>query len=178
MRLFIGIALPKNVKKELARAKRELMDNSESGRFTPEESYHITLHFIGESNQLAPAVAAMQEAVRGIRSFSLHLDRYDCFERAGGDIAYINVKGDLDELSVLHDCLETALHEQGFARENKRFSPHITLVRALKQTPEQKEQLKAMRMDASFLVNGIHLFESRRTDDGMEYVSLHCERLN
>ena len=62
MRLFIAIELPRSFKQELARVQKEVKQMSCGGRFVPQENFHITLHFIGESDDLAGAVAAMREA--------------------------------------------------------------------------------------------------------------------
>lgn len=72
MRLFIAVELPKAVRNEVGAALKELKMLSSGGRFVQENNLHITLHFIGESNDLAGAVKAMQSAVRGIRPFELH----------------------------------------------------------------------------------------------------------
>ena len=71
MRLFIAVELPKAVRNEVGAALKELKMLSSGGRFVQENNLHITLHFIGESNDLAGAVKAMQSAVRGIRPFEL-----------------------------------------------------------------------------------------------------------
>ena len=73
MRLFIGIQLPKTFQRELIRLQMLLKDTSRGGRFTPADNFHITLHFIGESGDLSGAALAVEEAVRGIRPFALHL---------------------------------------------------------------------------------------------------------
>ena len=65
MRLFIAVELPKAVRNEVGAALKELKMLSSGGRFVQENNLHITLHFIGESNDLAGAVKAMQSAVRG-----------------------------------------------------------------------------------------------------------------
>ena len=75
------------------------------GRFVPQENFHITLHFIGESDDLAGAVAAMREAARGIRTFTLHLGKYDCFDKNGSKTSFLHVKGELDELDRLYEVV-------------------------------------------------------------------------
>ena len=67
MRLFIAIDLPRSFKAELARIQKEVKGISCGGRFVPQDNFHITLHFIGESDDIAGAAEAMREAVRGIR---------------------------------------------------------------------------------------------------------------
>ena len=95
----------------------------------PANNFHITLHFIGESRDLQGAVAAMHEAGRGIRPFTLHLGKYDCFDKGGKKTSFLEVKGQLDELNALYESLQSALYDNGFSRERKRFTPHITLGR-------------------------------------------------
>ena len=75
MRLFIAIELPASFKNEVDRIQKEVKQLSSGGRFVPKENFHITLHFIGESQNLVGAAEAMAEAVRGIRPFELHLGR-------------------------------------------------------------------------------------------------------
>lgn len=123
MRLFIAIELPRSFKQELARVQKEVKQMSCGGRFVPQENFHITLHFIGESDDLAGAVAAMREAARGIRTFTLHLGKYDCFDKNGSKTSFLHVKGELDELDRLYESLQSALYDNGFSRERKRFRP-------------------------------------------------------
>ena len=97
MRLFIAIELPRSFTQELARVQKEVKQVSCGGRFVPQENFHITLHFIGESNNLAGAVDAMHEAVRGIRTFTpvsyTHLSRQSSLPQAAITAASIAITG-------------------------------------------------------------------------------------
>ena len=53
MRLFIAIDLPRSFKAELVRIQKEVKGMSCGGRFVPQDNFHITLHFIGESDDIA-----------------------------------------------------------------------------------------------------------------------------
>lgn len=178
MRLFIGLELPKSFKAELFRVENELRALGASGRFVPEDNFHITLSFLGDQSDVYGIATAMREAVRGIRPFTLHLGKYGFFERADGHIAHINVAGDLKELHVLHESLVSALLDGGFACERKRFSPHITLGRTVTYPPESNaaEKLLQLSPSASMMVSGITLFESARQGDILRYGVLHRER--
>lgn len=177
MRLFIAIELPKSFKAELARLQKGLKEVSSGGRFVPTDNFHITLHFIGESDDLMSAAKAMHEAVRGVRPFTLHLGGLSSFERSDGSTVYTNVLGELNELGVLYDSLESAMAEEGFARERKRFTPHITLARSAAIDELAQSELSALTPSASVMVNAITLFESRRENGRMAYYPLHRERL-
>ncbi len=176
MRLFIAIELPRSFKQELARVQKEVKQMSCGGRFVPQENFHVTLHFIGESNDLVGAVAAMREAVRGIRTFTLHLGKYDCFDKNGSKTSFLAVKGELDELERLYESLQCALYDNGFSRERKRFRPHITLGRNVEHDELVTAELQRLSPNASMTVQGITLFESARQDGKVVYNPLHRER--
>ncbi len=176
MRLFIAIELPRSFKQELARVQKEVKQMSCGGRFVPQENFHVTLHFIGESNDLAGAVAAMREAVRGIRTFTLHLGKYDGFDKNGSKTSFLAVKGELDELERLYESLQCALYDNGFSRERKRFRPHITLGRNVEHDELVTAELQRLSPNASMTVQGITLFESARQDGKVVYNPLHRER--
>ena len=176
MRLFIGIELPKSFKAELARLQKGLKAVSSGGKFVPTDNFHITLHFIGESNDLMSAAKAMGQAVRGVRPFTLHLGGLSSFDRSDGKTVYTNVLGELSELSVLYDSLESAMADEGFARERKRFTPHITLARSAALDELAQSELSGLSPNASIMVNAITLFESRRENGRIQYYPLHRER--
>lgn len=178
MRLFIAIELPKTMKKELSAALRELKARSSGGRFVSEENMHITLHFIGESNDLVGAANAMREACAGIRPFELHPEKYGYFEKGGKDrkTSFISVGGKLEELSVLREMLESALSDNGFSRDYHRFVPHITLGRNVEHDELVTMELEEIIFKSSMTVNAITLFESRREEGKMVYYPLHREK--
>lgn len=179
MRLFIAIDLPRSFKAELTRIQREVKELSCGGRYVPEDNFHITLHFIGESGDIAGAAEAMGEAVRGIRPFALHLGRYTSLEKGSrGRTAVMEVLGELNELNAMHESLESALYDRGFSRERKRFVPHITLGRGVEQDDLTAMELEnRLRANASLTVQAITLFESRREKGETAYIPLHREKL-
>ncbi len=178
MRLFIAIEVSNEMRSELNSILKAARERSCGGRFVPAENFHITLHFIGESDDLSGAVSAMREACRGIRPFTLRLGSYGYFEKNERCLktALVNVTGDLDELNVLHETLESALADNGFSREYKRFKPHITLGRNVEQDELVTEELKAVPLSGSVTVTGITLFESTRVKGKMVYTPLHREK--
>ncbi len=175
MRLFIAIELPKSFKAELSRIQKQLKILSCGGRFVPEDSFHITLHFIGESGDLSGAAASMREAARGMRPFTLHLGKYTSFARGSARTSVVEVKGELKELNALHESLESALYDNGFSRDMKRFTPHITLGRNVEHDELTDAEMKALSPNASMTVFGITLFESVRQEGRMVYRQLHKE---
>ncbi|NCB30575.1 MAG: RNA 2',3'-cyclic phosphodiesterase [Clostridia bacterium] len=176
MRLFIAIELPKSFCKELAGLQRTVREESRGGRFVPADNFHITLHFIGESNDLLGPVEAMEQAARGIRPFALHLGPFSTFPRKDGHTAFFAVRGELDECNALYESLQSALQERGFPRDQKRFTPHATLGRSVELSNEALLRLESLVPNASMQVQGITLFESVRRDGRMVYSAIHRTR--
>ena len=164
------------MRSELSYALRELRSRSSGGKFVPENNFHITLHFIGESDDLVGAVTAMRSACEGIRPFELHPCGYGFFEKNGRKTSFITVGGKLDELGVLHEMLESALADNGFAREYKKFTPHITLGRNVEHDELVSAELSDIEFRTSMTVTGITLFESTRENGKMVYNPLHREK--
>ena len=171
MRLFIAVPLPADVRRALSRVSRELIARGATGRFVPEENYHITLRFIGESSDVYALSLAMRDAVRDVTPFSLRLGAYGFFASGGGRTGYIGLTGDLPELERLSETLEGALLEQGFSRGRGRFVPHVTLGRSL-LVPEGA----AVKCEpVPFAVGALVLYESRQEGGRMAYTPLHRE---
>lgn len=177
MRLFIAIEIPKAIRSELSKALRELRSRSSGGRFTPENDLHITLHFIGESDDLMGAVNAVKAACAGIRPFVLKPNGYDYFEKGERKTSYITVSGDTEELCMLREKLESALSDNGFARDYHKFIPHITLGRNVEHDELVSMEMRDIAFNQSFTVSGVTLFESVKENGRMVYNPLHREKL-
>jgi 2'-5' RNA ligase len=54
------------------------------------------------------------------------------------------VEDGLEEVRALQSSLENALHEKlGFAKERRQFTPHLTIGRVHKATPEMNDVMEA-----------------------------------
>ena len=119
----------------------------------------------------------MQSAVRGIRPLELRPAGFSSFERSGSRTAFIEVGGNTGELAILHESLQTALADNGFAREYRRFVPHITLGRSVEFDELVYAQLQETEFKTSFTASEITLFESVKEKGKLVYNPLHREKL-
>lgn len=171
MRLFIAIPLPPHARRAALAAQHALIAAGAEGRFVPDENFHITLRFIGESERLADIAQAMQDAARDIRPCLLRLSGYDAFSQGEGRTAHISIAYD-EEFQRLYESLDYALSARGFPSARSRLIPHITLGRHV----QGDEGFDWHDPKASFLANEIVLYESRRVDGSMRYSAIHRER--
>jgi 2'-5' RNA ligase len=173
LRLFIAVPLPPDILRAAARARVLLEEYGAAGKFIPRENYHVTLHFLGETDRLMEAADAISEACKDIRPFVLRLDGYGSFKSEKSHTGFISVSCDGDELNKLYESLEAALWERGFVKNRGRLTPHITLGRRI----EGDEGFTLPPCNAAFTANMVSLYESRNENGVMRYTSLHRERL-
>ena len=173
MRLFLAIPLPPDILRAVSAARTQLEKFGARGRLVSRENYHITLHFLGETDALADAADALREAVRDIRPFVLRLGEYGSFKTDGSHTGFINVSCDSDELNRLYESLESALWERGFSKNRGRLTPHITLGRRI----EGDEEFALPPQKAAFTANTVVLYESHSERGQMVYTLVHKESL-
>ncbi len=173
MRLFIAIPLPPDVLRAVSRARVALEQYGATGRFVPRENYHVTLHFLGETDRLLEATDAVREAVRDIHPFVLRLNAYGSFKSEKSHTGFVSLGCDSDELGKLYETLEAALWERGFSRNRGSLTPHVTLGRRI----EGDDGFVLPPQKAAFTANIIRIYESRRERGAMRYTSLHQELL-
>ncbi len=92
-------------------------------------STHLTLKFLGDREQVSRVEEKLEERVRGFEPFILRINGLGAFPSITNPrIAWAGTESD-EQLAGLQISVEDAMREIGFAAENRKFSPHITLAR-------------------------------------------------
>lgn len=173
MRLFIGIGLPHDLAQSLAYAAHLLISGSSRIRWTPPESLHLTLSFLG---QVAPdRIAQIEQTLSGIQSPPLHLelDGAGAFPRAG--ILYAQIKP-VPALLGLAEQVFLSMETCGFPREQRPYTPHITLAR-IKTSGKSSIHLHEhanLAFHQRFEAHELRLYESLTLPEGAQYKVLRA----
>ncbi|MCL2672111.1 MAG: RNA 2',3'-cyclic phosphodiesterase [Clostridiales bacterium] len=170
MRLFIALALPNDILKAAYKVSQDLVARGLRGVWVPFGNHHITLRFLGETDELLPLVRAMRQSVRDAKPMTCKLDGYASFAKGALHTGYLSLSGDLAEMERLYANLDSALSAAGFHRGNDRFTPHITLGRRLPEADAVAVPPLPM------VLRELVLFESTRVKDRMIYTAVHKER--
>jgi 2'-5' RNA ligase len=131
-RTFIAIELPDGVRAALRRELAHLASALPAIRWVGAESLHITLAFLGalDDAQLAAATDATEEAARAHRPLRLEIVGLGTFGREWAPrVIWAGVGGQSNRLLALQESVAAALAARGFPREERPFSPHLTLAR-------------------------------------------------
>lgn len=136
MRLFVGIALPEDVRFRLSL----LCSGIPKVRWVPVENFHVTLRFIGEVD--GGVMQDIDASLAGIRAprFQVGLGGVGHFG-SGGNVRIIWAGVEkLPALQHLRDKVESAVVRAGLPPEGQKFNPHITLGRPKSAPPTAKLQ--------------------------------------
>jgi 2'-5' RNA ligase len=129
MRIFIGIDLDPEVRARIERFLEGVEGFAPDARWVRPESLHITLKFIGE--QPPERVEAIAERSRRVESsaFEIRAGGYGFFPSAKAPrVFWIGIDAG-PQLAELAESIDIATAELGIPREDRPFSPHLTLAR-------------------------------------------------
>jgi 2'-5' RNA ligase len=129
MRIFIGIDLDPEVRGRISRFLEGVESFAPEARWVRPESLHITLKFIGE--QLPDRVEAIAERLRRVDgcTFGIRLGGYGFFPTAKAPrVFWIGIQAG-PQLAELAESIDVAGAELGIPREDRPYSPHLTLAR-------------------------------------------------
>lgn len=170
MRLFIAIPIPPDIRRAVSETSIRLQKAGASGRFVPSSNYHVTMHFIGESDALSDATDAIIETTKDATPFLLRLGDYDAFHTGSGNTGFVRVLDETGSLQSLYETLEQALWDRGFSKNRSRLIPHITIGRNI----IGDENFSFPHREA-FQADSLILFESRNVKGTMQYTPIHKE---
>ncbi len=146
IRAFIAIELPAPVREALAAMQDRLGRQEErAAKWVAPQGIHLTFKFLGDvpAERLPAITEAMTQAARNRSALNLYLDKAGCFpgpERPR--VLWVGLNGDLSALADLQRAVETSLARLGFPREDRAFTPHLTLARLRDTcTPEERRRL-------------------------------------
>ena len=130
MRIFIGIDLDPEIRGRISRFLEGVQGFAADARWVRPESLHITLKFIGE--QTPERVEAIAERLRRVHSgeFEIRSGGYGFFPTAKAPrVFWIGIHAG-PQLAELAGTIDMATAELGIPREDRPYSPHLTLARA------------------------------------------------
>lgn len=138
-RLFVAIEIPEAVKKKLRGLQEELKRVGAGVKWTDPGGVHLTLKFLGgvEVDRIGDLVQVLEDIGKRFSPF---------WVRVGGTGAFPNPRrprvlwvGIEKEKSLwdLQRRVEEGLQALGFPKEDRAFSPHLTLGRIRNPKPSQ-----------------------------------------
>jgi len=134
VRLFVALAPPEAVLDELDALVEPLRASRHDLRWTHRDAWHVTLAFLGETDEAAVArlVPRLERAARRHRDLSLAFAGAGAFPRASrANVVWTGLSGDRAALARLAGSVAAAASRAGAAPPDRgrRFRPHLTVAR-------------------------------------------------
>ncbi|HEX4006620.1 MAG TPA: RNA 2',3'-cyclic phosphodiesterase [Acidobacteriaceae bacterium] len=173
MRLFVAVALAPEAAAALAGVQTLLAASAPDLRWSPPQSWHVTLQFLGNANDAQ--LACLQTQLAGVRAAPLpiQIGGLDFFDRAGVFHAGVALT---PELLSLQQSVFAATRACGFVPEDRAYHPHLTLARtkghagaAAFASLKQSLQRTRIHLQAEFVAEDFLLFESIPGPGGSRY---------
>jgi RNA 2',3'-cyclic 3'-phosphodiesterase len=131
MRLFIALDIPDAIRDRIARFVEGVTGFAPDARWAKPESLHVTLKFIGE--QPEPAVEHIKQTLSTIESGApeIHFRGYGFFPTAkSARVFWIGMEA-TPQLAALATAIDDKMPALGIPKEDRPFSPHLTLARSV-----------------------------------------------
>ncbi len=130
MRLFVALDIPDGVRAAIGAVVERLRPVYRAARWARIDNAHVTLKFIGEAS-----LEKLEEIKIALTRIRLAAPIHMIFCGAGffpaerrPRVFWTGIEAGT-ELTVLAESVEAALEPLGIAREQRAFSPHLTLAR-------------------------------------------------
>ncbi|MEI6127408.1 MAG: RNA 2',3'-cyclic phosphodiesterase [Pseudomonadota bacterium] len=140
LRTFIALELPEQVKEKLARLQQKFMDSTSGVRWVKPDNIHLTLKFLGSTRvkKVEEVSMILDRIAQGVSPFVLNVGGIGAFPNPKNPkVIWAGIQANAC-CAHFQERLETALAAAGFSREDRPFSPHLTIGR-LKDGRMRKE---------------------------------------
>lgn len=132
IRTFICVEVPETIKERIASLQQELRKLAAQVSWVKPSNIHLTIKFLGDvpASQMETLRLAVGRAASAVNAFEIEVGRAGCFPSPRSPrVLWVGLADLPESLEQLHARVEEELALAGFAREAKRFSPHLTIGR-------------------------------------------------
>jgi len=128
MRLFVALDIDPEIRKRITAFRDQMRLLAPDVRWVAPDSFHITLQFLGETDQLNQIRAALEQVKASAVSLTFHGAGFFPNPKSPR-IFWVGIDSD-ENLQQLSNQIRGALKPLGFERDHGPYKPHLTLARA------------------------------------------------
>ena len=145
MRLFIALDIDEEIRRRIERFVDGVRGFAPDVRFVGPQSFHVTLKFLGESDQVEQIKSALREV--NVSQIEVAFRGYGFFPGAkNARVFWAGIEAG-PELPELASAVDTVMAPFGFEREKGPYRPHLTLARSGSGRPKR---MRGDRSNATF----------------------------
>jgi 2'-5' RNA ligase len=176
-RTFVAVAASAQIRRGAAELIDQLASAGQDVKWVTADNLHWTLQFLGEvDDTLIPAICErVKTAAAGCPAFQLEARGAGAFPHTGRPrTIWLGAGQGQSAMIDLQAAVESQLRKLGFRGEKRRFTPHITLGRVRRVTPQEQQLISALEKcgdyDAgSMMVDEVTVYASILGREGASY---------
>lgn len=166
MELFVGLSIPRHISEELKKIQDNLRFFDKFGRYELVENYHLTLRYIGKVTEIRQIITQLHQIQ--YECFTLRLHKLGMFVNPDGNILWVDVAENIDQLHELQRLTASSLEHFVSLVQPIPFVPHISL--AYGCDPAVRDKFHSLVVaPLSFEVTSFHLYAVERCSTGYRY---------
>ncbi len=184
IRAFIAVEIDQAVIRRIAEATVELRLKISDIRWTPQSNSHLTLKFLGaiDERQVDLISRALEHEISLFPRCTINAKGLGVFpDGKRPRVLWVGIEG--KPLAALAERVEIALGPLGFEKEQRGFTPHLTIGRWRQGKPRGSDLEHALENWQAYdfghsSVDEVKLLQSILKPGGAEYRPLKSVRLN
>lgn len=138
MRLFVALDIPQSIRTAIEQYVDDLRRIAPDAKWVRPESYHVTLKFIGEwKRDVREIISALETIEAAPVDIAFRNSGFFPTPRAPR-VFWAGIEADANLAPLAHQADE-ACATLGIEREDREFSPHLTLARSGSGSPRLKK---------------------------------------
>jgi RNA 2',3'-cyclic 3'-phosphodiesterase len=142
LRTFIAVGLDQAIRDRTVALQETLSATGADVKWVEPENLHLTLLFLGDVNDrdVLDVCRAVTDTCKTLPAFPMSVETTGCFPNPRRPrTLWVGVGEGTQEVCAVHDALEKALLKLGcYRREERRYTPHVTLGRVKSEEADDK----------------------------------------
>ena len=177
MRLFVALQISEEIRESISELICELRPLNDSWKWTRAKNLHITLKFLGEvAEHKVPSAVEILRNIPAEFPIPLKFQSLGFFPNERRPrVLWVGIDTP-QSLPKLATAIDESLAKLGVVREERGFSPHLTLARCkegkLSVTFREAIAKHVSRVFGEMNATSFHLIESTLKSTGAEYTTL------
>ena len=131
IRTFIALEIPGDSLTQLSNVIKDQIGELKNVKWESREKLHLTLKFLGDTQKelIDTYISAIENISKKYNSLDLSFNQFGVFKKGNDPKIFWVGMNENRKLNEMVSDIETTFSEFGFKKENRRFQPHITLLR-------------------------------------------------
>ena len=169
-RLFLALDLPEPTIEYITKLRNEIYNSSEKVKWESEDKLHLTIKFLGDVGDYLTELIIDRMEMFAFPKIDAEFSEFSFFKKNNElKILYAGINEN-SEMIKLHSKIEAECGLLGFKKEDRKFKPHLTLLRIKgNENLNKLTSFNKKEINHKFMITSFSLIKSELKSTGSEY---------